>query len=225
MVKKAKPAARSAMSNGSKFLANVDGRSLWARRCRDLYAAFVTDAGGADVVSEARSAIMRRAAVLACELERRESAFALAGGVDPAELDLFAKTSAVLSRLLEKVGLERTAKDITPTPAEFAAKWAAERVATPDASISAPVVREYTHLDAPLTAPQPPIGTVPAQEMRTPNKSTVAASVAATTHSEASAPVVRDLHASTVAPPPPLAPISSTVRSTAPETIAPPVPR
>jgi hypothetical protein len=52
----------------------------------------------------------------------------------------------------------------------------------------------------------------------------VAPSVAATTHSEASAPVVRDLHASPVAPPPPLAPETGRV-DRAPPIAPPPVPQ
>lgn len=108
------PTSRSRVTNGSKLLANVDGRSPWARRYRDVYNALVSDAGGADLVSEATMVIFRRAATLATELERIEAGFATKGAADPADLDLFARVSGTLTRLLERVGIERKPRDITP---------------------------------------------------------------------------------------------------------------
>jgi hypothetical protein len=110
---------RSRLTNGTKLLVGTDGRSAWARRFRDLYASFIADAGGDDAVTEAQRAILRRASVLATELERIESVFAANGKADAGDLDLYGKTSAVLSRLLEKVGLERRPRDVTPTITEF----------------------------------------------------------------------------------------------------------
>jgi hypothetical protein len=108
------------LNNGNQLLLGVGGRSLWARRCRDLYAAFIADAGGAETISEAKSAILRRAAVITTELERREAAFARDGQVTPEDLDQYAKQSAVLSRLL----------DVTPkTIEQFVAEIAAEKAA------------------------------------------------------------------------------------------------
>jgi len=70
---------RSRITNGTSLLADVDGRSAWARRCRDLIALHTDDLGGADAVSTAEASIVRRAAVLTMELERMEQAFAKAG--------------------------------------------------------------------------------------------------------------------------------------------------
>src|ERR1700748_1703319 len=105
MVKAAKPTGRSKVTNGNQLLPGVDGRSIWARRCRDLLAAFTADAGGAETISEAKSATLRRAAVICTELKRREAAFARDGQITPEDLDMYDKQSAVLSRLLEKTGL------------------------------------------------------------------------------------------------------------------------
>jgi hypothetical protein len=137
MVNKTPSRQRSKVGNGTVLLAGIDGRSAWARRYKDILHAFVSDAGGADTVSEAEHAILRRAATLATECERIEATFAAAGCADPGELDLHAKTSAVLSRLLEKVGLKRVAKDVTPTIADIVAEIAAEK-ATAAAKVELP---------------------------------------------------------------------------------------
>ena len=56
---------KSAISNGARlFIEGLDGRTALARRYRDLVAEFVSDLGGADVISEAQRAIIRRAASL-----------------------------------------------------------------------------------------------------------------------------------------------------------------
>ena len=110
-----KPQARARVTNGSELLPDVDGRSAWARRARDLIELHVADLGGSDAISEAERSIVRRAAVLATELERMEKDFALAGSASPASLDLYQRTANSLRRLLESVGLQRRAKDVTPS--------------------------------------------------------------------------------------------------------------
>src|ERR1700722_7848370 len=100
-----KTVGRSKVTNGNKLLTGVDGRTMWARRCWDILAALVSDAGGEDHVTEATRSVLRRAAVLSTELERREAAFARDGHISPEDLDLYGKTSAVLARLLEKTGI------------------------------------------------------------------------------------------------------------------------
>jgi hypothetical protein len=73
---RAKPEARSRVTNGrSTFLECADGRSVVARRYRDI-AQPVSDIGGD--ASEAQSIICRRAATLAVWAEQAESA--MAGG-------------------------------------------------------------------------------------------------------------------------------------------------
>jgi hypothetical protein len=76
----------------------------------------VSDLGGIENISEAEHAIVRRASVLIVELERMERDFALANGSpDIPTLDAYQRTCNSLRRLLEAVGLQRRAKDVTPT--------------------------------------------------------------------------------------------------------------
>ena len=108
-----KPQARARVTNGSELLPDVDGRSTWARRARDLIELHIADLGGSDAISEAERSIVRRAAVLATELERMEKDFALAGSASPAALDLYQRTANSLRRLLESLGLKRRPRDVT----------------------------------------------------------------------------------------------------------------
>jgi hypothetical protein len=106
--------AKSAITNGD-VLPGVDGRSTWARRLRDLIALHVADLGGDDNSSAAERAIIRRASVLIVELERLELSFAEAEGIpDLATLYAYQQTANGMRRLLESVGLERRAKDVSP---------------------------------------------------------------------------------------------------------------
>src|SRR4051794_30071044 len=91
-----KPQHRSRVTNGSALLPDVDGRSLWVRRLRDLMALHLADLGG----DEAEKSIVRRVATLTVELERMEVQFATAGAADADALDLYSRTAGNLRRLL-----------------------------------------------------------------------------------------------------------------------------
>jgi hypothetical protein len=104
---------RSAVSNGNRLLAGVDGRNTWARRCRDILNEHLVDKGGIDNCSAPERSIIRRAAVLTTELERMEVDFALAGEAQPNQLELYQRVSSSLRRLLEAVGLQRRARNIS----------------------------------------------------------------------------------------------------------------
>jgi len=110
-----KPQSRSRISNGSSVLPGVDGRSTWVRRLRDLIGLHLSDLGGDAAVSEAERSIVRRIATLTVELERLEACFAIAGSASADQLDLYQRTANSLRRLLESVGLERRARDVSPT--------------------------------------------------------------------------------------------------------------
>jgi len=115
-----KPEARSRISNGSQLLAGVDGRSTWARRLRDLIELHTNDLGGDANISEAERAIVRRASVLIVELERMETDFALADGApNIATLDAYQRAAGNLRRLLESLGLQRRARDVTPKLSQY----------------------------------------------------------------------------------------------------------
>src|SRR5215831_17156931 len=111
--------ARSRVTNGRGLLPNVDGRTLWVRRFRDLLALHLSDLGGSDRASEAEKAIVRRSATLIVELERLEMCFAAAGQATDHQLELYQRTANTLRRLLEAVGLERRPKDVTPSLGEY----------------------------------------------------------------------------------------------------------
>jgi hypothetical protein len=103
---------RSRVTNG-KLLAS-DGRSLWARRYRDLIEGHLADMGGLDAVSVAEQSLVKRAATLEVELEQLESRFAEMQPADAAQLDLYQRMTNTLRRTLETIGLQRRAKDVTP---------------------------------------------------------------------------------------------------------------
>jgi hypothetical protein len=118
----AKLGGRSKISNGTRLLTDVDGRSAWARRYRDLIGAFQTDLGGEQVVlSEGQKALTRRTSTLCIELERMEVKFAHGGGATIAELETFQRASNSLRRLLESLGIHRgrIARDITPSLSQY----------------------------------------------------------------------------------------------------------
>ena len=117
------PATRSRVTNGRQLLPMVDGRSAWARRMRDLMELHLDDLGGAENTSEAERSIVRRVAVIETELEYQEAQFAelRQAGKDPSErmLDLYSRLASSLRRLLESIGIERRARDITPSVADW----------------------------------------------------------------------------------------------------------
>ena len=91
--------------------ASTSGLAI-ARRYRDLVAQIAIDQGGADRCSEVRMQLIRRfasGAVLAEELEAR---LARGEAVDIAEHALLSST---LVRLAQRIGINRVAKDLTPS--------------------------------------------------------------------------------------------------------------
>jgi hypothetical protein len=101
------------VSNGNQLFldeSDIDGRSVMARRYRDVLAALVSDLGGDP--SEAQAVIARRAATLAVWCEQSESD--MAKGV-PLDIGAFTTATNALRRLLADLGLERRMKDIGGT--------------------------------------------------------------------------------------------------------------
>jgi hypothetical protein len=113
------PHSRSKVTNGHSLFVEADGRSAWARRCKDLFEAHVSDLGGVERLSEAKKQLVRRCATLEIELERMEGE--LAEG-KPVDLDIYGRATGNLRRILESIGLDRVSKDVTPTLAEILAR-------------------------------------------------------------------------------------------------------
>jgi hypothetical protein len=120
---------RSRVTNGSTLLPLADGRSVTARRFRDLFEDICTDLGGADLLSEGQKQLARRAAMLSAECERLE---ALAARDERPtrenwKEDLANKFDVVtygiccdrLGRLFDRLGLERRARPISNPVLEY----------------------------------------------------------------------------------------------------------
>lgn len=103
--------SRARGTNDAGLVVGADGRSARARRTRDLIQAHVADLGGVQVVKTAQLALIRRAAILAVELEAMEACLArgeatYAGTQEPL-LDTYGRAATNLSRLLESLATSR----------------------------------------------------------------------------------------------------------------------
>jgi hypothetical protein len=101
---------KSRVGNGTALLSGVDNRSVWVRRLKELLADHLSDLPDA---STAERSLVRRACVLTVGLEQMETAFALVGQASGDDLDVYARVAGNLRRLLESVGLQRRAKEVT----------------------------------------------------------------------------------------------------------------
>jgi hypothetical protein len=108
--------ARSAITNGSRLLQDLDGRSLWARRLRDLIKGHTADLGGADAVSQAEQVLIRRASMMCLQLELLEQRWALAddGAATSKEIETYQRVTSSLRRVLDSLGLARRPRDVSP---------------------------------------------------------------------------------------------------------------
>ena len=104
--------ARAKASNDTKWLADVDGRTLIARRYRDIVSAILVDQGGEDRCSESRKQLIRRFAAAACLAEAMEAELARGEEIDINQHGLLCST---MVRVANKIGIDRTPLDITPS--------------------------------------------------------------------------------------------------------------
>lgn len=111
-----KAVARSRVSNGTDVLPGVDGRSLVARRYRDIAAQIIADMGGIDRCSEAKLQLVRRFSAVAVLAEQMEARLARGETVDVAEFSALASTAV---RIAQRIGLERRARDVTPSLRDY----------------------------------------------------------------------------------------------------------
>jgi hypothetical protein len=108
---------RSSVTNGSELLHDVDHRTAYMRRLRDLLVAHENDLGGADLLSEGQRAIIRRATLLTVQCEMLEQKFAEHdGSASQADLDCYQRCCNTLRRLIESLGLHqgRVPRDVSP---------------------------------------------------------------------------------------------------------------
>lgn len=99
---------------GAVVLAGVDGRSMMARRFREIVTGIESDLGGD--ITEAQKHLLARAATLAVWCEERESDLANGQDFDAVQ---YATISNALRRLLSDLGLHRVSKDVTPDLGDY----------------------------------------------------------------------------------------------------------
>src|SRR5262249_35684524 len=91
-------------------LAELDHRTAAARRVRDTITAIESDSGGRESISTARQVLIENAAVLGAVIEEMGTAWLSGQTVD---LVLYSTLSNTRKRLLDSIGLDFVAKDIT----------------------------------------------------------------------------------------------------------------
>jgi hypothetical protein len=107
---------RSRVTNGSKMVQGLDGRSAAARRFRDLQIAYAEDAGGPGNLSEALRALIAQTATLQVQAERVQAAVLRGEQIDAEQLTRLANSVA---RNLVRMGIRRQPRDTTPTLDEY----------------------------------------------------------------------------------------------------------
>lgn len=100
-------------------LADLDSRTRAAKHALALRNGFLSDLGGEDQATVAEQELAQRASVLGAMLEDQEARWLRGEGV---ELTEYATLVNAQRRVLSDIGLERRAKDITPSLREVLAR-------------------------------------------------------------------------------------------------------
>jgi hypothetical protein len=95
---------RSALTNDPLKLRGIDGRSVDARRYRDVAIALADDLGGQDKLNESSKILVRQAAALTVQVEGLQSKIVAGGAIDMEQLT---RLSNVLGRTLSRLGRKR----------------------------------------------------------------------------------------------------------------------
>jgi hypothetical protein len=101
--------ARSRLTNGRDLLPDIDGRSLIARRYRDICSAIATDQGGVDCLSQARLQLIRRFAACCVLAEEMESRLVRGAQIDITE---YVQLTTTMVRVAQRIGLDRIQRDV-----------------------------------------------------------------------------------------------------------------
>jgi len=119
------PTSRSKVSNGTRLLQNVDGRSSSARRFRDLVRAYEAEVGGVGgKLTEVERGLIRQAAALTFKAESLQSD--LVNG-NPVDGDQLIRLTGTAKRILSAIGDKASKrKEPAPTLQDHLAKRAAK---------------------------------------------------------------------------------------------------
>jgi hypothetical protein len=102
---------KSAITNGSAILDQVDHRSPWMRRFRDLMDAHTSDLGSE--ISESEIRLVRRCAMLTLQLEMMETRWAAnEGEASEKQISTYQTVTNTLRRTLESLGLQKRMKTV-----------------------------------------------------------------------------------------------------------------
>ena len=112
------PRLRSAVTNGNRVFVEGDGTSAWTRRRRDLEELYADDLGGALTLTGFQLGLIQTAATIRIELEALEGMLSAGARVD---LDQYSRIAGHYRRICETLGLERRARDITPSLSAYLA--------------------------------------------------------------------------------------------------------
>ena len=115
---------RSRVTTGAEILPHVDGRGFLARRFRDLQATLCQDLGKQEACAEAMLQLVRTTAGLVI---LREEMDAKAVNGERIDIGHYVRVSGALRRCLSTLGLERKARDITPSLQDYMAMTPTER--------------------------------------------------------------------------------------------------
>ena len=109
------PTVRAAVTNDPLALRGVDGRSIVARRYRDVAIALADDLGGQDKLSEPVKILVRQCAALTVQTEALQAKIVAGEDID---LEQLTRLSNVLGRTLQRLGLKKPAPKPTSPLAE-----------------------------------------------------------------------------------------------------------
>jgi len=111
-----------ALSHSNDPLADVDKHSGWMRRLRQLAIDHINDLGGEGLISHAERVLVKRCAMLTLQLEMIELKWMASEDGEATEIEGYQRCVNTLRRTLEALGLQRRAKEITPTLDEYLAR-------------------------------------------------------------------------------------------------------
>jgi hypothetical protein len=117
-VKPARRDQRSAVTNGKRLFVVRPGDTAWSRRFRDILASIISDVHSTSEngLSEAQTQLARRATTLCVACERLEGVAASGAEIDIA---LYGEIVDRLGRCLQRLGLRRQPRDVTPSVQEY----------------------------------------------------------------------------------------------------------